>query len=162
MRTMAVAVMALWGAQCSQAGETRTRFEAIAASLTTLVQQADTGAVIARSATSFTVRADTMVYTVHGEGKSGDFSPKTHQETGPRGRGFVINMSVLPILPIASFSGVTTARPYWREYLWHGHGDGEEYLHFVFKFGRQVDQKLEEQIIRAVAGTAVQPSEHND
>jgi hypothetical protein len=160
---MAVAVMALWAAQCSQAGETRTRFEAIAASLTTVVQKADTSAVIARSATSFTVRVDTMVYTVHGESKApGDFSPKTYQETGPRVRGFVIDMSVLPIAPIAYPSGETRQRPYWREYSWHGHGDGEEYIHFVFKFGRPVGQKLEEEIIRAVAGTAAQPSERDN
>jgi hypothetical protein len=37
-----------------------------------------------------------MVYTVHGGSKTGDFTLNTHQETGPKSRGFLITVSVLP------------------------------------------------------------------
>jgi hypothetical protein len=158
MKPIAVIAICCLTVQCSQAGEAQTSFQTIADRLTVLVRNADTNAVITRDKTSFKAEFDTMVYTVHGGSKTGDFTPNTHQETGPKSRGFVITVSVLPLNPIAAESGQTMQQPYWLEYFWAGHGDEKEYIHFLFKFGRQVDEKFRSKIIKAVTETAQPPS----
>jgi 5-carboxymethyl-2-hydroxymuconate isomerase len=47
-------------------------------------------------------------------------------------------------------------RPYWQEYFWAGHEDKKEYIHFIFKFGRGVDEQFNSTVIRAVTETAQQ------
>lgn len=158
MKRLALIMACLLVSQSGHAREADARemFQSITNQLATLVQKADTNAVITQTETSFEATFDTMVYTVHGGSKTGNFSSQTHQETGPRVRGFVINVSVLPLNPIATESGQTMQRPYWKEYFWTGHGDKKEYIHFIFKFGNRVDSEFKSKIINAVTKTAQQ------
>jgi hypothetical protein len=157
MNRIAVMIVCLLAVQCSHAGEARTTFQTIAQRLTAIIQNAGTNAVIAQDATSFEAKRDSMIYTVHGGSKTGNFTEHTHQETGPRVLGFVLNVSVLPLNPIAAESGTTMQQPYWIEYFWAGHGDEKEYIHFVFKFGRQVDDGFKNKVIKAVTEAAQHP-----
>lgn len=154
-RIIVIAVSLLVSTQ-GYAGEAREKFQVIAKQLASLVQEADTNAVVAKTETTFEAGLDTMVYTVHGGSKTGNFSPNTHKETGPRVRGFVISVSVLPLNPIAAESGQTMQQPYWQEYFWAGHGDEKEYIHFIFKFGKRVDEHFKKKVIEVVTGTAQQ------
>jgi hypothetical protein len=42
----------------------------------------------------FLAKSGTMKFTVHGRSKTGEISPKTHQEEGPNFRGFVLRVTL--------------------------------------------------------------------
>ena len=158
MKRLALIATCLLVAQSGHAREATARemFQSISKRLVPLVQNAHTNAVIKQTDTSTEITFDTMVYTVHGGSKTGNLSPTTHVETGPRVQGFVISVSLAPVNPIAAVSGQTMQRPYWQEYFWAGHEDKKEYIHFIFKFGRGVDEQFNSTVIRAVTETAQQ------
>jgi hypothetical protein len=158
MKRLGLIAACLLVAQSGHAREATARemFQTISKRLVPLVQNAHTNAVIKQTETSIEITFDTMVYTVHGGSKTGNFSPTTHEEIGPRVQGFVISVSLAPVNPIAAESGQTMQRPYWQEYFWAGHQDRKEYIHFIFKFGRGVVEQFRGNIIRAVAETPQQ------
>jgi hypothetical protein len=103
-----------------------------------------------KSNETFKATFDTMIYTVHSQQKNGEYSHKTRKEEGPRKNGFIIQISVLPIIPICAVGNQTLQRPYWKEYFWHGHRNTEKYIHFIFKFGKGVSEEFRKGIINIV------------
>jgi hypothetical protein len=137
----------------NQVEDTEKQFAVICKRLTVLIRAEESKSEIIQDGKSFKAKHDTMVYTVHGRGMGPDFSPKTRQETGPRFRGFVIDVSINPGSPggaVAAASGGTWHGPYWQEYLWHGHSDGKQYIRFVFKYGSGVENDFRQRTINAV------------
>lgn len=96
-----------------------------------------------------------MEFTVHGEGKTGEYSPNVHQEVGPRRQGYMIRISLQPVDSAAAVAGQTHQRPYWQEYLWQGHDDEQQQVHFVFKFGGGIDNDFKDRIIKTVTNIAL-------
>lgn len=157
MRNFLVLVSAIFMAQVCHGGEAERKFQAIATDVLAIVKEAQPEATVTQDGRTLVVQFDTMVYTVHGGSKTGEYSPKTHQETGPKLNGFVIDLSLNPLNPIAAVAGQTWQTTYWQEFFWHGHADDEEYIHFIFKFGKRVDDNLKRKVIQAVTGSAQQP-----
>lgn len=145
----------LFAVQPCVAEEAQAKFAAVVEGISLLVRDAQPGAGIARSPQAFTASYDTIEFTIHSESKTGEYLPKVHQEVGPRRQGFVIQISLQPVNSAAAVAGQIHRRPYWQEYLWHGHGDERQQVHFLFKFGAGIDSDFKDRVIKTVTNISL-------
>ncbi|MFA7052445.1 MAG: hypothetical protein WC328_05435 [Kiritimatiellia bacterium] len=144
-------IILLWAATTLCLAETpQERFDSLTNRLACVLAGTTQQMEIASTSNRWIVTADTMTYTVHGESKTGEYASRTHEETGPRHRGFILDVNLLPLNPCCYEAGQLHRRPCWTDYVWHGCSDETNYIHVVFKIGNGMSEDLKKKIITEI------------
>lgn len=97
-------------------------------------------------------------FTVYYSRPNGEFSPNAHEELGPTGKGFVIELQKGDVYVNGGARLFTEApeklelhqEPYWARQQWHFDMDAKTAIYCDVKFGRALDAEVVKKIVQAM------------
>ena len=122
--------------------------------LTAVIREHCPDAAIETTNGVFVAKHGTMMFTLHGGSKTGEFSPKTHEREGPNFKGFRLTVTVEK----GRYGGAAVVPqelqgPYFPTYISApGTEDGENHYWIMFSYGSRLDPKLKQAIFAALPG----------
>jgi len=117
-------------------------------------------AVIVVNKQGLVVKDKTMIYTLHGQSKSGEFDPQTYQKEGPKFNGFILLISLYD----GQYDGAakvpqTLHGPYFPTYIDAPKGDdGEKHYQIHFSYGSGLNPELKKAIFEIIPKSKFQQS----
>jgi hypothetical protein len=103
----------------------------------------------------FVAKFETMTYTLHARGKSGEAFERTYQEEGPKFKGFLLRVE----LREGKYEGAavvpqTLQEPYYSTFIDASNVEKDNKHHFVhFSYGGRLDPELKKAIIEVIPKT---------